>query len=64
VLQSTVAHNIAWGIRPTLFSQGFLTVNDDERVIINSHACIDVCESGDTHIDYKGTIALFITGFK
>jgi hypothetical protein len=55
---------MAWGIRPTLFSQGFLMVNDDERVITNSHACIDVCESGDTHMDYKGTIALFITGFK
>ena len=33
-------------------------VNDDERVIIISHACIDVCESGDTHMDYRDTLCV------
>jgi len=41
-----------------MVSFGLLIVNDDERVIISNHACIYVCESGDTHMDYRDTLCI------
>ena len=41
-----------------MVSFGLLMVNDDERVIISNHACIYVCESGDTHMDYRDTLCI------